>query len=458
MSSRPPGGDRGADSYGRDLAFVPAQPLGQLEPQPWMTRAETRAVLAALGANGAEVRFIGGCVRDAVLKRKIRDIDLALALPPGDVMGLLERAGIRVVPTGIGHGTVTAIVAGIPYEITTLRVDLDTDGRRARVAFTDDWIADAARRDFTINALSCTADGAVYDYFNGLNDLGRGRIRFVGEARERIREDVLRLLRFFRFYAHFGKPPPDADALAACRAMADKLPLLSGERVRVEILRTLMSEHPADVFDLMHDNHVLAHVLPEAGDLSRLRQLTWLEGPGLPAGTVACDAIRRLAALVATDKEGSRQIAERLRLSNEQRDRLAVMIAPPVRVNPDAGGDYLQRCLYRWGPAAVRDIALLTWSGERGAIGVAPSARSRAWLELLAAIDAWHPVRFPLKGRDALAFGVERGPLIGRLLREVEAWWEEGGFRADRTSCLVQLEQLVAQASDAAPVVTPRNP
>jgi poly(A) polymerase len=438
MNSAPPGG---ADA---DLAAVPAQPLGQIQPQPWMTRPETRAVLAALTADGAEVRFIGGCVRDAVLKRKIRDIDLALARPPAEVMTLLERAGIRVVPTGIDHGTVTAIVAGVPYEITTLRVDVETDGRRARVAYTDDWIADAARRDFTINALSCTADGAVYDYFNGLNDLGRGRIRFVGDARERIREDVLRLLRFFRFYAHYGKPPPDADALSACRAMADRLPLLSGERVRVEILRTLMSEHPADVFDLMRDNHVLAHVLPEAGDLGRLRQLTWLEGPGLPSGTVAPDAIRRLAALVATDTEGSRRIADRLRLSNRQRDRLVTLVAPPVRIDPDTDGDRLQRALYRYGAATVRDVVLLAWSSERGAVGVMPSARSRGWLELLARIEAWQPVHFPLKGRDALALGVAHGPAIGRLLREVEAWWEEDGYRADRAGCLARLAQLLA--------------
>jgi poly(A) polymerase len=445
MIGVPPGGERRADVYGRDLAVAPAQPIGQIEAQPWMTRAETRAVLAALTADGAEVRFIGGCVRDAVLKRKIRDIDLALARPPAEVMKLLGGAGIRVVPTGIDHGTVTAIVAGVPFEITTLRVDVETDGRRARVAYTDDWIADAARRDFTINALSCTPEGAIYDYFNGLNDLGRGRIRFVGDARERIGEDVLRLLRFFRFYAHYGKPPPEADALAACRIMAERLPLLSGERVRVEILRTLMSEHPADVLELMRDNHVLAHVLPEAGDLGRLRQLTWLEGPGLPSGAVAPDAIRRLAAVVATDEEGSRRIAERLRLSNQQRDRLATLVEPPVRIDADTDRAGLQRALYRYGAATMRDVALLAWSSERAAVGVMPSARSRAWLDLLARIGSWEPVRFPLKGRDALACGVERGPEIGRLLREVEAWWETDGFRADRAACLDRLRQLLAE-------------
>ncbi|MFO1152427.1 MAG: CCA tRNA nucleotidyltransferase [Rhodospirillales bacterium] len=440
------GGDHGADPYGRDLAVVAAQPVGQLEPQPWMTRPATRAVLAALTAEGDEVRFIGGCVRDAVVKRKIRDIDLALARVPTDVMGLLQRAGIRVIPTGIDHGTVTAIVAGDPYEITSLRIDVETDGRRARVAYTDDWMVDAARRDFTINALSCTPDGAVYDYFNGLNDLGHGRIRFVGDARARIGEDVLRLLRFFRFYAHYGKPPPDADALAACRAMADRLPLLSGERVRVELLRTLMSEYPAEVFELMRDNHVLAHVLPEASDVGRLRQLTWLEGPGLPSGTVVADAIRRLAALVVTDADGSGRIAERLRLSNRQRRRLAVLVSPPFAIGPDMDQEQCKRLLYRWGAETVRDIAILAWASERVERGIVPPARGRMWLELLTAIEAWRPVAFPLKGSDALALGVERGPRIGRLLREVEVWWTEGGFRADRAECLGQLRQRLAAA------------
>ncbi|HYN39631.1 MAG TPA: CCA tRNA nucleotidyltransferase, partial [Rhodospirillales bacterium] len=252
------------------------QPVGRIHPQPWMTALETRAVFDALAADGAEVRFIGGCVRDSVLKRPVRDIDIALAVPPGDVMALLRRASIRVIPTGLDHGTVTAIVGGRPFEITTLRVDVETFGRRARVAFTDDWVADAARRDFTFNALSCTVDGDIYDYFDGLEDLGHGRVRFVGDPSARIGEDVLRLLRFFRFYAHYGRPPPDPAALAACRAWAEKLPTLSGERVRVEIFRTLMAADPADVFELMQAHAVLPHVLPEANGVARLKMLSWI--------------------------------------------------------------------------------------------------------------------------------------------------------------------------------------
>src|SRR5512144_1340575 len=205
-----PGKDAREESpRSRDRA-PPGQPVGKIHPQPWMTAPETRAVLEALTRDGAEVRFIGGCVRDAVLKRPVRDIDLALPRPPDYVMKVLRERSIKVVPTGVDHGTVTAVVGPMHFEITSLRMDVETYGRRARVAFTDDWVADAARRDFTFNALSCTPDGDIYDYFDGLEDLGHGRVRFVGNPSERIAEDVLRLLRYFRFYAHYGRPPPDA--------------------------------------------------------------------------------------------------------------------------------------------------------------------------------------------------------------------------------------------------------
>lgn len=442
---------------------VAGQPVGKLPPQPWMTAPESRRVLAALGASGLPVRFIGGCVRDALAHRKVQDIDLALALPPPAVMALLERAGIHVVPTGIDHGTVTAIVDGRTFEITTLRVDVESYGRRARVAFTDDWVADAARRDLTINAMSCTPDGDVYDYFNGIEDLGRGRVRFVGNAYDRIGEDVLRLLRFFRFHAHYGRPPPDAEALAACRAWADKLNLLSGERVRVEIFRTLMAPQPADVFRLMAEHHVLSHALPEAGQFDRLQQLAWLERSGLARAEVQPDPVRRLAALLATDAAGGEAVALRLRLSNRQRDRLLTMLAPPCVVAPparvdagddagdDGGGDDrpLLRALYRCDHATVRDLALLAWAAERAAASRLPPERNGAWLALLDRAAALPRPVFPLRGRDALALGIPPGPQIGRLLGQVEAWWEEGGYQADRAACLERLGREVG--GEAAP-------
>ncbi len=436
-------GDRwGGEADG--FAGQPPQPVGTIHPQPWMTAPETVAVLEALAADGAEVRFIGGCVRDSLLRRPVRDIDIALAVPPDGVMALLRRAGIKAIPTGIDHGTITAVVGTQCFEITTLRVDVETFGRRARVAFTDDWLADAARRDFTFNALSCTAAGAVYDYFGGIEDLGHGRVRFVGDAGERIGEDVLRLLRYFRFYAHYGRPPPDAAALAACRAYAERLPMLSGERVRVEIFRTLMATDPADVVALMRAHDVLVHVLPEANGEGRLKMLSWLDSRAVRIESVAPDPVRRLAALLATDAQGAARVAERLRLSNHQRDRLIAMAAGPS-VHPDLAALEVVRLLRRHGRETARDLALLGWAGELAATTRLTRGRNTRWVELLHGIDAWQPVVFPLLGRDAIALGVPRGPRIGALLREVEEWWEEGGYAADRPACLARLRLLAGR-------------
>jgi len=421
------------------------EPVGQLHPQPWMTATETGAVLAALTANGDEARFIGGCVRDALLRRPIRDIDIAVPMPPQRVMEKLTEAAIRVVPTGIDHGTVTAVIGRQHIEITTLRVDVETFGRRARVAFTDDWVADAARRDFTINALSCTPKGQVYDYFNGIDDLGHGRIRFVGNARDRIGEDVLRLLRFFRFYALYGRPPPNREALAACRAEAHGLALLSGERVRVEVFRTLMAPDPADVMVLMHGEKVLSHVLPEAGDPGRLRTLTWLDTRALRCPGVAPDPVRRLAALLRTDAAGAAAVAERLKLSNRYRNRLVTMATPPWPVSPEVGAIGLRRALQRMGPEAVIDVALLTWAEEMAQEPRRRPGRTAAWVTLLEAAGAWTPIAFPLKGRDALDLGVAHGRRVGRLLKATEAWWEENDYRPDRDACLDKLRTLIAE-------------
>ena len=417
------------------------KPAATISPQPWMTSAAVRAVLAALGTEDAPARFVGGCVRDAVLGRPVKDIDIATVDPPEEVMFRLADSGIHAIPTGIDHGTVTAVIGKDHFEITTLRIDVETFGRRARVAFTDDWAGDAARRDFTINALFADADGAIYDPLGGLGDLKAGRVRFVGRAEERIAEDVLRLLRFFRFQAHYGKPPPDQEALAACAAMADRLPSLSGERVCGELFRLLLAPEPAAVFALMKEAGVLVHFLSEAGEIARLEALV-----GIEVGRAEPDAIRRLAAILGTEEGGGAASAERLRMSNAERDRLAALIAGMGEITPTLHDRGRRRAIYAHGAERFRDLALLAWA-DRGRMG---TQEDEAWDELLSAASLPLPA-FPLKGRDALALGVPHGPEVGRLLGEIETWWIEDDFEADRNACLARLEALARKAGHGSP-------
>lgn len=424
-----------------------SEPIGQIHPQPWMRAPETQTVLDALQAKGQTVRFIGGCVRDAILKRPVKDIDLALAMPPEAVMALLRTAGIHVIPTGIDHGTVTAVVGGRHFEITSLRVDVETDGRHARVAFTDDWAADAARRDFTINAMSCTADGDIYDYFGGLEDLSAGRIRFVGDAQRRISEDALRILRYFRFYAFYGQPPADHDALHACQHGAEVVVSLSGERIRGELLRLLLADDPTVVLRMMRDTDVLPYVLPEAGSgLDRLEKLCWLESRALAVETVRPDVIRRLAALLETDEQAADAVAQRLKLSNSERLRLKMALTKTYPIDPEGGPLLLKQALYRLGADTTRTIAILTWAEELSRSAKLPRRRTDAWMDVLGAIDAWQPITFPLTGADVLALGVPQGREVGKVLRSLETWWEDGGFEAGREQCLDRLREIVAAA------------
>jgi poly(A) polymerase len=419
----------------------PLAPAGKLSPQPWMEMAETRAVVAALTRDGAEVRFVGGCVRDSLAHRPVTDVDIATHDPPDKVIALLEAAGIRAVPTGIAHGTVTAVAGSRHFEITTLRIDVETDGRWAKIAFTDDWVADAARRDFTINAMSCSPAGDVYDPFDGMIDLAEGRIRFVGLAAERIQEDALRLLRFFRFQATFGRPPPDPEALAACRNLAALVDSLSGERVRSELFRILLAPDPASAVSLMRGESVLERVLPEADDVGRLRVEGWLTTTALKIDGLEPDALRRLAALVRVTRDGARAIAARLRLSNDERDRLVILVAPPVALGPELDARARRRAFHELGAELARDLALLAWAGELAATPHPPKGRNEAWAALVKEAVAWTPREFPLKGRDALALGVPAGERMGQLLAEVERWWAEGDFAAGREECLAKLKE-----------------
>ena len=407
--------------------------MSTIAPQPWMQERPTRALLDALAKADIAARFVGGCVRDALLGLPIADIDLATPARPELVAAALAAAGIKTVPTGIAHGTLTAVVPPRHFEITTLRRDVETDGRHARVAFDADWAADAARRDFTINAIYLDRDGTVHDPVGGQADLKARHVRFVGEPATRIAEDVLRVLRYYRFAARFGgiagTQGGDAAARAACRAAVPLLSQLSAERVAQELLRLLAAADPVPVLRMMAADGVLAAVLPEATRLDRLARLIGLEPPWTPAP----EPLRRLAALVALDRAAAIAMAERLRLAKKARDRLAGMM-PPWRLDP-AGDRRAQRhALYRLGAERYRDLALLV-----AAEGAIDEARLGEWLALAA---AWKPPRFPLAGHDVTALGIPPGPRVGRLLGAVRGWWEAGDFTADRAACLQRLREL----------------
>lgn len=398
----------------------------KLPPQPWMATADTRAVMAALLAEGGAARFVGGCVRDAVLGRPVKDIDIATPLLPEQVMSRLQRAGLAVVPTGLQHGTVTAIANHKPFEITTLRRDVETFGRHARVEFTDDWQADAARRDLTMNALSADADGHLFDYFKGLADLAEGRVRFVGAASLRIAEDYLRLLRFFRFHAHYGSGPPDAEGLAAATALAPQLATISAERKRDELLKLLAAPNPLPVLAVMRSAGVLAQVLPLSSHDDVLTRLL----PLFPEAPL----LLRLAALLPAEAEAARSSALALRLSNDERQRLVSLAEPPVAFGDDALS--LRRACYRLGADLVDEVLILR--AARAGTAMPEAARG--------VVKAWLPVTLPLQGRDLLAMGLaEPGPALGQLLTALEAWWIAEDFRPDRAACETKARALTGR-------------
>lgn len=369
-------------------------------------------LLAALEAEGGATRVVGGAVRDGLLGLPVADIDFATRLEPGAVIAALETAGLKAVPTGLAHGTVTAVAGGQPYEVTTLRRDVETDGRRAKVTFTGDWEADAARRDFTINALYADPlTGAVADWFGGVADLAARRVRFIGDPLVRINEDHLRILRFFRFSGRYAAEL-DPPGLAACAARAKDLMTLSRERVRDELLKILGAPDPLAVVAAMHAHGILAAVLPEADDLPRLARLLAAEAR---AGA-APSPLRRLAALLPEDPALAVAVAGRLRLSNAERARLVAIMTPgPVPADPRA-------LAWRVGREAAIDRLLLT--DDAGAAG---------WLPQLA---AWTAPRLPISGRDLIAMGLPPGPRVSKALAEVEARWIAAGFPGERSTVL----------------------
>lgn len=405
----------------------------------WMGARDTFAILDAISAGGASVRFVGGCVRDAILGRPVSDIDLATDAEPARVIELLAARKIRTVPTGIDHGTITAIPDERPFEITTLRQDVETDGRRAAVKFTRDWSVDAARRDFTMNALSADPDGTVYDYVGGLSDLRSGSVRFIGDAAARIAEDHLRILRFFRFHATYASTVPDAEALQACREASGYVEKLSGERVWQEMARILVVDEPMQVFALMEDTRILRVLFPVRRSTSRLQALAALEG----MLNVAPEPVRRLTALIQPDRKEASQIAARLRLSRADTSRLDNLSASRGESRAGMPALALRRALYTLGVDFFRDLILLDWADQIARDPSAAGGNIQDWKDTWDAANDWIPPHFPLTGEDIIAAGVREGPDVGEILEDVEEWWIDQAFRPDRDGCLERLRLML---------------
>jgi poly(A) polymerase len=400
----------------------------------WLKRPATVAVLDALQAEGAEARVVGGAVRNALMGLSVKDVDVATTALPEDVMRLAADAGLNAVPTGIEHGTVTVVADHVPVEVTTLRRDIETFGRRARVTFTHDWTEDARRRDFTINALYCTADGTVHDPLGGYADLVLRRVRFIGEARERIREDYLRILRFFRFFATYDRAPqPDGDGLAAAIAEKAGLAQLSGERIRAELLLLLAAPRAVETVRTMQEAGLIEPVLGVAGDIDCLSRLAAIE----TALTREPDALLRLAALALGPNADAARLQERLRLSAAETARLSHAGVRHAAFSPASAEREAQAYLYRHGTQAFVDGALLAWASS----GDAPDDEARAQRVRLA--ERWQAPELPLRGADVLALGVPPGPEVGRVLADFEAWWIAEGFPTDRERAKATLGELV---------------
>lgn len=420
---------------------------GTIAKAAWFKKKSVRAVFAALNQCGEETRAVGGAVRNGLLGRPVADIDFATTAPPAQVETMARAAGLRVVPTGIEHGTVTVIVEGEPFEVTTLREDVETYGRHATVRFGRDWAADARRRDFTMNALYVSADGTVHDPLGGYADLAARRVRFIGDARQRIREDYLRILRFFRFHAEYGQGAHDTEGLHAAILEREGLAVLSAERVRAELLRLLTARAAVAGIETMFESGLLVPILGGVPRLMGFQRLCALEAElaaNPPAGAEGAgeatpDALLRLAALALFAEEDAARLTQRLRLSNAERRRLLAALPPLSR--PPARAE-TREAVYHSDNASVRSRLLLGWA-HSGAPSGDPGWRAaygEAW--------GWVAPRFPVTGADLLALGQPKGPRLGAILKRLEAGWTNSGFELTHAELLSAARKLVKAGPD----------
>ncbi|MFM1813684.1 MAG: hypothetical protein RLZ98_379 [Pseudomonadota bacterium] len=406
----------------------------------WLRQPETQAVFAALDRDGHIARAVGGAVRNTLMGLATSDIDLATTAPPDLVVEFARAAGLTSVPTGLKHGTVTIIADHHPFEVTTLREDVNTYGRHADVAFTDDWAADARRRDFTINALYCGADGTIYDPLGGYPDIVHRRVRFIGKPEDRIREDYLRILRFYRFSAEYvpaGKF--DAAGHAACIVAREGLRNLSGERIRAELLRLLGAREAESIVSIMAESGVLAAIgIASPPDAPAHANLTRI----LCRLALGKDPLLQLGALWVTDRESVAQLTARLKLSGQEQTRLQALAAGYPPIDWQMPEQAAKLALYRMGEAAFRDRVLFEW-----ARGTQTDQEAAAWREWLRLPERWQAPVFLLKGADVVANGVKAGPDVGAMLREIEDEWIEGGFAADRATLLERLRIMASRTN-----------
>ncbi|MFN3657295.1 MAG: CCA tRNA nucleotidyltransferase [Pseudolabrys sp.] len=393
----------------------------RLADAPWLFSGALPRLLDVLDRDGEEARVVGGAVRNALLGLAVHEVDVATTALPDEVVRRVHAAGFKAVPTGIAHGTVTVVIDKHPFEVTTLRQDVETYGRHAKVEFGRDWAGDAHRRDFTINAFSAARDGAVYDYVGGLADLGQRRVRFIGDAHQRIAEDYLRILRFFRFHAAYGHNAPDAAGLAACIEGRAGLDQLSRERVRMELIKLLVAPRAAPTLQVMADAGLLTRVIAGVPYLAVFERMTAVEA----AAGVAPDATQRLAALGVAIAEDAERLWEKLRLTNAEHARLSAMGAYARRIAPAMGERAARAMLYALKPERFTDCVLLAWARADGA------ASDEGWRALATLPARWTAPVFPLKAADFIARGIEKGPALGAAIAAAEAAWIAADFPSD---------------------------
>ena len=401
----------------------------------WLSTGPLAHVLAVLDHAGEEARVVGGAVRNALFGQQPGEIDIATTALPGAVIERARAAGFKAVPTGIDHGTVTVIADGMPFEVTTLRADVETYGRRAKVAFGRDWKVDAERRDFTMNALSINRAAEIFDYVGGRADIEARRVRFIGDPQRRIAEDYLRILRFFRFHATYGAGPPDPDGLAACIAGRAGLEQLSRERVRMELMKLLVAPHAAPTLAVMAEAGLLAAVLGGVPLLASFENTCKVEA----AAGVAADAARRLGALGVSVVEDAARLWQRLRLTNSEHARLLSIAEGWSSIAP--GDEAAARALlYAIGPDRFIDRVLIAWA--RSPAGAA----DEKWSALATLPARWSAPKFPLRARDFIMRGMEKGPKLGAALAAAEEAWIAAGFPTEKSALSALAESAVAAA------------